>query len=149
MKKITKDTTLQEVLEMRGTEQILGKYKVPCLTCPMAQMEMGVLTLENICEMYSINLKELLKEAVEGLTIAAEKKNIYLKAEIPPNIPTIRADKNRLTQVVTNLINNATKFTEKGGITVSAIVKETEILVSVAIITGIIIVITFFILLNV
>lgn len=62
MKKITKDTTLAEVLEMPMAEEILAKYKVPCLTCPMAQMEMGVLTLGNISEMYSIDLEGLLKE---------------------------------------------------------------------------------------
>jgi len=62
MKQTTKDTTLGEVLEMPGSEEILAKYKVPCLTCPMAQMEMGVLTLGNIASMYSIDLEGLLKE---------------------------------------------------------------------------------------
>ncbi|NQU82825.1 MAG: DUF1858 domain-containing protein [Parcubacteria group bacterium] len=61
-KKITKDTTLGEVLELPGAEQILAKYKVPCLTCPMAQMEMGVLTIGNICKMYGVDLEGILKE---------------------------------------------------------------------------------------
>ena len=60
--KITKNTTLQEVLEIPGAEEALAKYKVPCLTCPMAQMEMGVLTIGNICQMYSLDLIGLLKE---------------------------------------------------------------------------------------
>jgi len=62
MKEITKDTILEEILKMPKAEEILAKYKVPCLTCPMAQMEMGVLTIGNISEMYSIDLKGLLKE---------------------------------------------------------------------------------------
>jgi len=62
MSQTTKDTTLGEVLEIPGAEEILAKFKVPCLTCPMAQMEMGVLTIGNISEMYSLDLEGLLKE---------------------------------------------------------------------------------------
>lgn len=60
--KITKDTTLAEVLEQPNAEEILAKYKVPCLTCPMAKMEMQVLRIGDICKMYGINQVELLSE---------------------------------------------------------------------------------------
>ena len=62
MQKITKDTTLAEVLEMSGAEKILAKYKVPCLTCPMAKMEMDVLKVGDICKMYGIDAEKLLEE---------------------------------------------------------------------------------------
>lgn len=62
MPKITKDTTLAEVLEMSDAEEILAKYKVPCLTCPMAKMEMQVLKIGDICKMYGIDSEKLLKE---------------------------------------------------------------------------------------
>ena len=62
MPKITKDTTLEKVLELPNAEQILAKYKVPCLTCPMAKMEMQVLKIGDICKMYGIDAEKLLKE---------------------------------------------------------------------------------------
>jgi len=54
------ETTLKEVLEFSGGEEVLLKYKVPCLGCPMAQMEMEELTLKDICAAYRIDLKNLL-----------------------------------------------------------------------------------------
>ncbi|MCG2690139.1 hypothetical protein L6252_02555 [Candidatus Parcubacteria bacterium] len=60
--KITNKTTLEKVLEIPKAEQILGKHKVPCLTCPMAKYEMAGLKIGDICQMYGIDEKELLKE---------------------------------------------------------------------------------------
>lgn len=62
MPKITEETNLAEVLEMPGAEGILAKHKVPCLTCPMAQIEMKQLTVGQICRMYNIDVEKLLKE---------------------------------------------------------------------------------------
>jgi len=69
--KITKDTTLAKVLEVKGAEKILSKFQMPCLGCAMAQMEMDSLKLGDICSMYGINLNKLLEE----LNIIAKKKN--------------------------------------------------------------------------
>jgi len=62
MKKITSRKTLAEVLELAGAEEILAKYKVPCLACPMAQYEMKELTIGDVCKMYGIDDKKLLAE---------------------------------------------------------------------------------------
>lgn len=62
MQKITKDSTLEEVLDQPGAEQVLAKHKVPCLTCPFAKMEMEQLKLGDICKMYGIDLAKLLEE---------------------------------------------------------------------------------------
>ena len=66
MKKITKDTTLTEVLAIPQAEKILAEYKVPCLTCPMAKMEMHVLKIGDICKMYGIDVEKLLKALNKG-----------------------------------------------------------------------------------
>ena len=60
--KITNKTTLEKVLEIPNVEQILSKHKVPCLTCPMAKFEMASLKVGDICQMYGLDEKELLKE---------------------------------------------------------------------------------------
>ncbi len=49
--KITKTTTLEKVLKIKNAEKVLSKYNLPCLTCPMAQMEMSSLKLGDICNM--------------------------------------------------------------------------------------------------
>lgn len=62
MPKITKDTTLAEVLKEPSAKQILAKHNVPCVTCPMAKFEMDQLQLGHICEMYSIDCDKLVNE---------------------------------------------------------------------------------------
>lgn len=60
--KITKDTTLKEILGVKGIEKILIKNNVPCVTCPFAKMEMEKLTLGNICKIYNIKIEKLLED---------------------------------------------------------------------------------------
>ncbi len=64
-------------------------------------------------------------------------KPIELVQKVPADLPMVKADEIRISQVVINLISNAVKFTEKGTITVEASIettadKKSEILVTVA-----------------
>ena len=65
--KITKDTFLSEILNHPKAKEILEKYNLPCLNCPMAVFEMGNLKIGDICKMYNINLKGLLDELNEAI----------------------------------------------------------------------------------
>lgn len=67
VQKITKDTTLAEVLEFPEAEKILAKHNLPCLHCPMAKFEIENLILGQVCKMYEIDLESLLKELNEKL----------------------------------------------------------------------------------
>ncbi len=67
MLKITKDTTLTEILKYPEAEKILVKYNLPCLTCPFAKMEAEKLKIGQVCQMYGIDLENLLKELNEML----------------------------------------------------------------------------------
>ena len=66
--KITKDTTLAEILKNPELVKILVKYNLPCLSCPFAKMEMDAthppphLKIGEVCKMYGIDLSKLLKE---------------------------------------------------------------------------------------
>jgi len=62
MAKITKDTTLAEILKNPEAKKILAKYNLPCLNCPFAELEMENLKIGEICKMYGINLEALFKE---------------------------------------------------------------------------------------
>lgn len=62
----------------------------------------------------------------------AKEKNLEIKTQFPSEIAEISADKNKLTQVFINLIDNAIKFTEKGNIEVRIQDKDSVVEVSVS-----------------
>ena len=64
---IKADTTLAEILKYHEAEKILAKYNLPCLDCPFAKSEMVNLKIGEVCQMYGIDLKGLLKELDEAL----------------------------------------------------------------------------------
>lgn len=63
--KVSEDTSLAEILKIPRADKILAKYNLPCLTCPFAKLEMEKLKIGDICKMYKINLKDMLKELNE------------------------------------------------------------------------------------
>lgn len=71
-------------------------------------------------EMRDVNIYEMAENIVKAFEGKAKEKGIYLKKEIDPKIPKmIVVDGLRLSQILTNLIGNAIKFTNKGGVTLS------------------------------
>lgn len=62
MEKVTKDTSLADILKHPEAEKILLKYNVPCLGCPFANLEMETLKIGEVCKMYGIDSKSLIKE---------------------------------------------------------------------------------------
>ena len=60
--KITKSTTLAKIIEQKGGTKILMKNGVPCLSCPMAAMEIDTLKIGEVCKMYDLKLEKILKE---------------------------------------------------------------------------------------
>lgn len=60
--KITKDTTLSEILIIPDAKEILAKYNVPCLSCPFAEQEMESLKIGEICETYGIDMGKLIED---------------------------------------------------------------------------------------
>lgn len=63
------------------------------------------------------NLRQLVGHVVELSASRADEKNIEIAAYVAPDVPeTIVADHGRLRQVLFNLVGNALKFTEQGGV---------------------------------
>lgn len=59
---ITEDTTLADIMSRPGAVQILAKYGLPCLMCPMAAFEIGKLKIGAVAQAYGIDATELIKE---------------------------------------------------------------------------------------
>ena len=61
------------------------------------------------------DLRKILDVVESTLAPAAQKKSVQLEVDVAPDVPEIRADAERLRQVFLNLVENAVKFTPKGG----------------------------------
>jgi signal transduction histidine kinase len=64
----------------------------------------------------NFSISGLIQEVAETLRSAAEKKNILFEAPAANGKFTAWADRDKITQVLTNLISNALKFTPAGGV---------------------------------
>ncbi|MCD6520805.1 MAG: response regulator, partial [Anaerolineae bacterium] len=75
---------------------------------------------------------DVVEKVVRIVQPLVERKGLYLRKELAGNLPWILADPVRLRQALLNLLTNAVRFTEKGGITVRTSLQDGQILVSVA-----------------
>ena len=68
-----------------------------------------------------LQLGSVVERTLAMIKPLADKKQHKLTSDIPPDLPTISGDQERLIQVLTNLVDNAIKYTPEGGqITVAA-----------------------------
>jgi PAS domain S-box-containing protein len=76
-----------------------------------SKIEAGKIDLE----LMDFNLRDCLESTLKTLAVRADEKRLELLCEIAPQVPeVVGGDSSRLRQIVTNLIGNAIKFTEKG-----------------------------------
>src|SRR5262249_51879439 len=79
----------------------------------------------------NINLNSLLDSAVSTGRSLLVGKPVRLQSNIEENLPRMRADQQRILQILLNLISNACKLTEEGEIKISAQQADGEIVISV------------------
>jgi signal transduction histidine kinase len=82
----------------------------------LSKVEAGKMKLERA----PFNLRQQLGLATKVLSLKAQEKGLQLRYDVHPSVPeTVVGDANKLWQILTNLIGNATKFTERGEILVA------------------------------
>ncbi|MGL5874099.1 MAG: ATP-binding response regulator [Xenococcaceae cyanobacterium] len=82
----------------------------------------------------NIDVSELVREVVDELSTLADEKGLDLKLKIDPDVSEIPGDRLEIRRVITNLIANAIKFTDKGFIEIrvkNAIADEKFIVIEV------------------
>jgi PAS domain S-box-containing protein len=94
----------------------------------LSKIEAGSLTLD--LSEYSIH--ELVQAAVTALEGLATEKRLTLRLDVPADLPAGKGDARRITEVLLNLIGNAIKFTEAGGVRVGVSLSDGAFLISVA-----------------
>lgn len=74
-----------------------------------------------------VDMKDLVQEVLDSFHIPAETRKIELQKKLLCHDTMVQADRDRIFQVLTNLIGNALKFTEKGHVTVFISREENEL----------------------
>lgn len=93
----------------------------------LAKMEAGKIDWK----MEPVLVSEIIKRATLSTSSLFEQKGLKLIMDVDNELPEITGDRDRLIQVVINLISNAVKFTNEGSIACSAKMIDNEIVISV------------------
>lgn len=94
----------------------------------VSEIEAGSMTLRKD----DVRLDQLFKSLQQDYTANASKKNIDLRFELPPKLPAIQGDRDKLAIVVQNLMGNAIKYTPEGGsVSVGVDLSSTEMNIEV------------------
>ncbi len=81
----------------------------------LAKVESGRLSLETL----DFDLREMIEKVAETLAVRADEKGVELGVLIDQDVPTtLVGDPLRLRQILTNLVGNAIKFTERGAVAI-------------------------------
>lgn len=101
----------------------------------LSKIESG--TIEFIPQKASV--KDIISSVIQELRFEAKKKNLYLRLEKPTlyptqgkKLPNILIDIEKIRQVVLNIVDNAIKYSNAGGITIKVKSQEESLLVEIA-----------------
>ncbi len=66
------------------------------------------------------DIRTVIQDAINVVSNLYRAKNLDLNLEVDPALPSLRIDAVRIRQVLINLLTNASRFTQKGGVTITA-----------------------------
>jgi signal transduction histidine kinase/CheY-like chemotaxis protein len=94
----------------------------------LSQIEAGQMALTK----ERVSIRELVESAAIATRPLFESKNLSLVTETEEALPLVFCDRTRIREVLLNLLSNAGRFTERGGVRVRAWQREVDVVVSVA-----------------
>jgi len=117
---------LADINAIQRNSQHLSKLVDDVLS--LSQIEAGRLSLTRDW----VSLPEIIDEAVTAVSALYKSKKLYLDTDTPLQLPKVFCDSTRIRQVVLNLLSNAGRFTERGGVWVRAWPEREAIIISVS-----------------
>ncbi|MCS6835995.1 MAG: ATP-binding protein [Anaerolineae bacterium] len=93
----------------------------------ISRFQRGLITLDTV----PIALQDVLEEVVNLAAHDAEQKGLRLSLELPAEPLIVTADRDRMIQVVTNLVGNAIKYTKEGHVIVRLVRQDDQALIEV------------------
>ena len=79
-----------------------------------------------------VDLEETIKKSVSVVRPLLDKKHLSIDLSFSENLPKVYCDRIRMQQVILNLLSNAARFTETGGITVRISQEASKVIVEVS-----------------
>jgi signal transduction histidine kinase len=83
-------------------------------------------------EFSDVDMRAIVSQQLSALELDAARKGLALQMSATGSLPTVRTDPRRAGQIVTNLLANAVKFTDRGSITVDIAARADRFEISVA-----------------
>lgn len=80
----------------------------------VSRIEAGKIKLD----LQELHLADLVMQVHEAMLVPAQNKGLALELDICPDLPLVKADHDRIIQVLTNLVGNAIAYTEQGSVTI-------------------------------
>jgi signal transduction histidine kinase/CheY-like chemotaxis protein len=94
----------------------------------LSQVEAGKIALTKEW----VDVATVVDEAASVVRGLVDTKRLYLRLRVEPNLPPVFCDSTRVRQVIINLLGNAARFTEQGGIEINAGLHEDCVQISVS-----------------
>ncbi len=132
--KLVSDEMLGKVNEQQKEFLTIASNNVDRLTrlivdlLDISKIEAGKMEIKKT----SIDIKSLIRKLASSFELKVEQKKLELRVNLPEDEIDIYADEHRITQVFSNLVDNAIKFTKEGCIEVFVREEGNEVECSVA-----------------
>jgi PAS domain S-box-containing protein len=95
----------------------------------ISRIEAGRITLDFV----PLQLHEIIDEVLQNMRQQMEERRLALSVDVPAHLPAVRGDRDRVVQIVANLISNAIKYTPpEGQVRVEAQVLNTHLQIDVS-----------------
>jgi len=85
-----------------------------------------------ILEEGDYNINQIINDVYDIMLPIARGKNIELVKDISDNLPIVRLDRDKIIQVLTNIVNNAIKFTDQGKVIIRSYIDGNNVCVAVS-----------------
>jgi signal transduction histidine kinase len=122
--------TPDKMREVLDRLQANGKHLLGLINdvLDLSKIEAGQPTLD----LSDYSLKEVVHTVFTAVESLATGKKLALTTDVAPNLPRGHGDERRLAQVLLNLVGNAIKFTDQGGVAIKASVTNGSFMVTVS-----------------